>query len=351
MRYPDDYELPIPEPITLPELLFELEREVLAVASTDGRYLAAWKNLTPASAFSFLFRHRGDIRERCERDEHLFQAYAEAAPVFLQDMCRVATLVEAALDGKPYEGPVLSTSASKQHDSEVPGARKRLATQWSADIRASYDRMLSFAVNAGTTESVTTAGTTTWTAETSRFIEEIRASEFADRTVFHLRDTQLPSPLRTNFWRNHLAIKVSDEWMAEYSTYVTHDAPSLAVTQRHYHKPTLVLELASGTIRLDAMRMSSHLREFSTELPILFVSTDTCALALHRFNSLVDGLTIEDYAGRPDSHHLLPHRDKIVRLPNGSTVVAEERFSMFEEGWGTERSLTSDPDELEEIPF
>jgi hypothetical protein len=111
-----------------------------------------------------------------------------------------------------------------------------------------------------------------------------------------------------------------------------------------------VLELASGTLRLDATRLVDHLRTFDTELPVLFVASDGCCLGVHRFNGLVDGAIIEDFVRRPELHALLPQRDEFARLRDGSTVAAEERFSVFE-AWSTERPLTADPDELEHIPF
>lgn len=353
MHYAEDFELPVPEAITLSELLFELEKEVSEIASTDGRYLAAWQNLTPASAIEFLMQRRGDIEERCRwSDEDILEAYVNVAPVFLRDMCCVATLVEAALNGKPFDDPVPSITPSKQDDSQSSsGMSEQEAAHRLTDIGASYDRLLSLALNVRTMKPEATAGMTTWTTETSKSIEEIRASEFADRTVYLLRDFQLPSPLKTVMSRRHLAVKVPDEWMGKYMmTHVTHDAPSLAVVHRLHEGSILVLELASGTIRLDATRMASHLREFDTELPILFISSDLCALAVHRFNALVDGSIIEDFARRPESHELLPRRDTFARLPDGSAVVVEERFSIFD-GWHTERPLTEDPDELEEIPF
>jgi hypothetical protein len=138
--------------------------------------------------------------------------------------------------------------------------------------------------------------------------------------------------------------------MDEYMSYVTHDAPSLAVVHRPHAAPVLVLEIASGTIRLDATRLVDHLREFDTELPVLFVTSDGCYLSVHRFNSLVDGAIIGDFVRRPESHALLPQRDEFARLRDGSTMAAEERFSVFE-AWSTERPLTGDSDELEDIPF
>jgi hypothetical protein len=138
--------------------------------------------------------------------------------------------------------------------------------------------------------------------------------------------------------------------MDKYMTYVTHDTPSLAVVNRPSEDPTLVLELASGTVRLDATQMAVYLREFDTELPILFISSNSCALAVHRFNSLVDATIIEDFTRRPESHELLPERDALATLPAGSAIVAEERFSVFDR-WSTDRPLGDDPDELEEIPF
>ncbi|TXC79115.1 hypothetical protein [Paraburkholderia azotifigens] len=353
MHYPEDFELPVPEAITLSELLFELEKEVSEVASTDGRYLSAWQNLTPASAIEFLMHRRYDIEERCRwSDDDILEAYVSVAPVFLRDMCRVATLVEAALNGKPFDDPVLPATPNQQHDSQLPGhISEQEAALCSTDIGASYDRLLSLALNVRTVKPEATAGMTTWTAETSKSIEEIRASDFADRTVYLLRDFLLPSPLQKVMSRRHLAIKVSDEWMSKYvMTHVTHDAPSLAVVHRPHEGSILVLELASGTIRLDATRMASHLREFDTEMPILFISSDLCALAVHRFNALVDGNIIEDFARRPESHELLPQRDTFARLPDGFAVVAEERFSVFD-CWHTERPLTEDPDKLEDIPF
>jgi hypothetical protein len=89
MLYAEDFDLPVPEEITLGELLTELEKEVTTVASTDGRYLAAWQWLTPETAIDFLQRRRYDIQERCLWSAHdVLDAYAEVAPVYLQDMCR-----------------------------------------------------------------------------------------------------------------------------------------------------------------------------------------------------------------------------------------------------------------------
>lgn len=351
MLYPEDFGFSVPEAITLRELFFELEKEVSEVASSDGRYLAAWQCLTPAAAIDFLMRRRRDIEERCRWYGNSVPAqYLKSAPIFLRDMCRVATFVEATLERKPFDDSMLSTTPSKKPDPQSFGTFEQKVPQWSTDIRASYDRMLSLALSARTVEPKAIAHMTKWTTETSRYIEEIRASQFADRTVYLVRDMHLPSSLETIFWRKHLAIRVPDEWMDRYSTYVTHDVPSLAVVYRQSEDPTLALELASGTIRLDATRMAAYLREFDTELPILFISNNSCALAVHRFNSLVDATNIEDFARRPESHEFLLERDALVTLPDGTTIVAEERFSVFD-CLSTGRPLTADPDELEEIPF
>ncbi|EEF23303.1 conserved hypothetical protein [Ricinus communis] len=194
MHYPEDFEFPVPEAITLPELFFELEMEVSEVASTDGRYLAAWQYLTPATAIEFLLRRRGDIEERCRRYGYSVPAeYVEVAPIFLRDMCRVATFVEATLEGKPFNDSMLSTAPSTKRDLQSFGTFEQKVSQWSTDIRASYERMLSLALSVRTIEPRAIARMTTWTTETSRSIEEIRASGFADRTAYLVRDMQLPS--------------------------------------------------------------------------------------------------------------------------------------------------------------
>ncbi|MEI5997846.1 hypothetical protein H3V53_11725 [Paraburkholderia bengalensis] len=351
MQYAEEFDLPVPEEITLAELLTELENEVTAVASTDGRYLAAWQQLTPATALEFLKRRRTDIEERCQwSDDDVFDAYAEAAPIFLQDMCRVAALVEAALEEKSVDGAETTTISHTRHDSQKLNPQRQNATEWSTDLNASYDRMLSLALDVRSTKLEAPARITKWIKETSKAIEQIRASEYANRTAYLVRDTQLPSSLQTATYRKHVAIKVPDAWITECAPYLRHDAPSLAVVQRPHAAPVLVLELASGTVRLDANRLASYLLEFDTELPVLFIASDRCCLAVHRFNSLVDGAIIRDAVCRPDSHELLPRRDRLARLTDGSTFPAEERFSVFD-ALLTERPLTDDPDELEEIPF
>jgi hypothetical protein len=265
-------------------------------------------------------------------------------------MCRIAALVEAALEEKSVDGAETTTTSHTRHDSQTLHLQIQNASEWSTDLKASYDRMLSLALDLQSMKLGAPARITKWTQGTSKAIEQIRASEFADRTVFLIRDTQLPSSLQTVIARKHLAIKVSDAWMDAYTSCVTLDAPSLAVVHRQHAAPVLVLELAFGTLRLDATRLIGHLRELDMELPVLFVASNTCCLAVHRFNSLVDGAIIEDFVHRPESHESLPQRDNFARLLDGSTIAVEERFKVFE-GWLTERPLTDNPDEIGEIPF
>jgi hypothetical protein len=206
MQYAEDFDLPVSEEITLNELLIELENEVTAVASIDGRYLEAWHHLTPATALDFLNGRRYDIVERCRWSvDDVLEAYARIAPIFLQDMCSVAALVETTLEGKFFDERKLTTALRSHHESQALAGYEQEAAEWSTDVKASYDRMLSLALNARYMKPERPAGMSDWTNETWKAIEQIRASEYAERTVFLLSDTQLPSSLQTAMHRRHIA--------------------------------------------------------------------------------------------------------------------------------------------------
>ena len=327
MHYDDDFEFPVPEELTLAELLATLEDEVFIVASLNENYLDTWRALTPESALAFLRRRRGDIDERCLwHFDNFDETYAEAAPTFLRTLCRIAQEVENALHA-------LTTDMSSSHPvgQVCPPSHLNSISEskeyeaWTPAAQASFEKMLTAALAVRRVKPVAPACETMWTSETSKAIEEIRASTFAGETVFPLNHFALPSALRTSAWRNQLAIKVPSEWLARYESYVTHEPPVTCLVRRPNAELVLALELASGTVRLDASNLAEYLREFDTELPVLFIGQESCCLAIHRFTALVDGATIEDFVKHRERRKLLPMRDKLAVMNDGSVVEALER--------------------------
>ncbi|MFM0330133.1 hypothetical protein [Paraburkholderia strydomiana] len=101
-----------------------------------------------------------------------------------------------------------------------------------AAAQASFEKMLTAALTVRRVKLEASVCKTMWTKETSKSIKEIRASTFADETVFLLSNLALPSALKTIGQQNQLDIKVPDEWLARYESYVTHQSPTICLIRR-----------------------------------------------------------------------------------------------------------------------
>ncbi|WP_162600736.1 hypothetical protein [Paraburkholderia sp. C35] len=164
------------------------------------------------------------------------------------------------------------------------------------------------------------------TSESSKLIDEIRATTFSTNTAYILDRTALPAELATaTSERVCLAVTVDDAYFkTEYLARLSkRDINLQRVSDNPHGIPLPVFGFADNLLYLDSQHAIDFLKTARTERALLYIGSKQCCLVVHRFNHFAELLalfsedaSVRHYPGR----HPLTSIAKINGMHDGGFI-------------------------------